>query len=190
MNRKFLGVAAAGLALLFLNGCEQARQALGQSKQAPDEFAVFSRAPLSVPPEVSLRPPRPGAERPQAVNPRDRAQQALISNARQPVPAKINPPTGLSSGEQAVLRVTGALNADPNIRQTVNRETSLIAAKSKSFTDKIVFWQKPKAPGTAVNPTQEARRIRENQALGEPLNEGEVPTIKHKQKALFDGVFN
>ena len=60
-----------------LSGCEQAKQALGQSKQPPDEFAVFQRAPLSVPPDFGLRPPAPGAERPQAVNPRDQARAAL-----------------------------------------------------------------------------------------------------------------
>ena len=31
----------------------------------PDEFAVESRAPLTVPPDFDLRPPEPGAPRPQ-----------------------------------------------------------------------------------------------------------------------------
>lgn len=190
MNRNFKTVAALGLSVLLLNGCEQARQALGQTKQAPDEFAVFSRAPLSVPPDVGLRPPRPGAERPQRVNPRDRARQALASSSRSGKKPAAKLPAGLTPGEQAVLKVTGAANADPNIRQSVNRESSLIAAESKSFTDKIVFWRDPATPGKTVDPAKEARRIRESQALGEPINKGEVPTIKRKQKALFEGVFN
>ena len=64
-------------ASVLLTGCEETKKALGQTKESPDEFAVFQRAPLSQPPDYSLRPPTPGAQRPQAVNPRDRARAAL-----------------------------------------------------------------------------------------------------------------
>lgn len=191
MNKKLYSVAALGLSIVVLNGCDQARQALGQTKQSPDEFAVFSRAPLSLPPDFGLRPPRPGAERPQQVNPRDTVRKALASSARRPATvAKAQTPAGLSPGEEAILRQTGAVNANPNIRQIVNQETTLIAAESKDFTDKIVFWRKPEAPGTTVDPDREARRIREKQALGEPINQGTIPTIQRKKKALLEGVFN
>ena len=55
----------AVLASLTLSGCSDARRALGYDKSAPDEFAVVSRAPLSQPPDLTLRPPTPGAVRPQ-----------------------------------------------------------------------------------------------------------------------------
>ena len=52
-----LGVAL--LAVAALGGCEETKKALGQVKQPPDEFAVFQRAPLSLPPDYALRPPAP-----------------------------------------------------------------------------------------------------------------------------------
>ncbi len=43
----------------------------------PDEFAVESRAPLTIPPEFDLRPPQPGAPRPQEVTAADRARRVI-----------------------------------------------------------------------------------------------------------------
>lgn len=191
MNSSIKSIAGLGIAVILLSGCEETRQALGQTKQSPDEFAVFSRAPLSLPPDFALRPPKPGAERPQLVNPRDRARQAIVANSRnrrnaaRPEPA----PEGASPGEVAVLRAAGALNPQSNIRQLINRETSALASESVTFTDKLIFWRDPEAFGTQVDPNKERRRILEKQAVGDPLNKGEVPTISQKPKAIFEGVF-
>ncbi|MDA0238763.1 MAG: DUF3035 domain-containing protein [Proteobacteria bacterium] len=191
MNTTIKSIAGLGIAVILLSGCEETRQALGQTKQSPDEFAVFSRAPLSLPPDYALRPPKPGAERPQLVNPRDRARQAIVANssnrrnAARPEPG----PEGASPGEVAVLRAAGAMNPQSNIRQLINRETSALASESVTFTDKLIFWRDPEAFGTKVDPNKERRRILEQQAVGEPLNKGEVPTISQKQKAIFEGVF-
>ena len=54
----------------------------------------------------------------------------------------------------------------------------------KSFTDKIAFWQNPSKFGLTVDPAKESKRIRKNQALGLPLNKGDIPVIKRKKKAL------
>ena len=62
-------------ALALLTACEETKRALGQTKESPDEFTVYQRAPLSLPPNYGLRPPSPGAARPQTVNPRDRAKK-------------------------------------------------------------------------------------------------------------------
>ena len=43
----------------------------------PDEFAVESRAPLTLPPEFDLRPPQPGAPRPQEVTAADKARRVI-----------------------------------------------------------------------------------------------------------------
>ena len=54
-------------------------------RSGPDEFGVVSRAPLSQPPDFSLRPPRAGAKRPNEVTPRDDAQKKLLSDSPPPV---------------------------------------------------------------------------------------------------------
>ena len=43
----------------------------------PDEFAVESRAPLTIPPEFALRPPQPGAPRPQEITAAERAKRVI-----------------------------------------------------------------------------------------------------------------
>ncbi len=192
MNNNIYPLFAILAAALLLSGCEGAKRALGQSKDAPDEFAVYQRAPLSLPPGYGLKPPTPGAERPQAVNPRDRAVQALGTGQQRAQPRQVgstDSSSRLSPGERSVLQLTGATNADPSIRLQVTKETAVMAQESITVTDKIAFWQDPSQFGTTVDATKEAKRIRENQALGKPLNQGEVPTIKRKSKALLEDVF-
>ena len=43
----------------------------------PDEFAVESRAPLTIPPDFALRPPQPGAPRPQETTAAERARKVI-----------------------------------------------------------------------------------------------------------------
>lgn len=75
-----------GVCVLALTGCEQTRQSLGLDRVPPDEFAVVTRAPLSVPPGIDLQPPRPGAARPQEPQTRDTATGVLFGNS--PAPAQ------------------------------------------------------------------------------------------------------
>ena len=180
---KFSGrVIASLLAVLMVGGCEGARKVIGLEKAAPDEFSVYTRAPLSLPPEYGLRPPAPGTDRPQMVNPRDIAKQAVLGK-QSPDAA------GTSAGLRALLRDTGALTSDPQIRATINRETSILALEDEGIAESILFWEKPAKFGRVVDPGKESQRIRENQALGRPLNEGETPTIERKRKGLFEGMF-
>ena len=175
-------------AVLALGGCEATKKALGREKSAPDEFAVYSRAPLSLPPDFTLRPPAPGAERPQQVEARNEAQRALASAAGRPAPATTR--IEGSPGTQAFLRQLGAENADPDIRQVINRETTILAAEDKSFTERLMFWGTPTAYGTVIDPAAEAKRIQDNRAMGRPVTEGETPTIARKRRALLEGIFN
>jgi len=55
--------AALSLSLAACGG-ESLSDTLGYGKSAPDEFAIVTKAPLVIPPDYSLRPPRPGALRP------------------------------------------------------------------------------------------------------------------------------
>jgi hypothetical protein len=88
------------LALLPVGGCAQGsvQDALGMSKRAPDEFAVVKRAPLIVPPDFELRPPDPGAPRPNIGRTSDQARVALTRSPAVPDPtaqmlAGATPPT-------------------------------------------------------------------------------------------------
>jgi Protein of unknown function (DUF3035) len=64
-------------ALSLLSACGGFKQMIGLDQPMPDEFAVESRAPLTVPPDFDLRPPEPGAPRPQEKSAEQQAQQVM-----------------------------------------------------------------------------------------------------------------
>ena len=68
-------VCLGGLSLL--SGYSNFKQMIGLDQPMPDEFAVESRAPLTVPPDFDLRPPEPGAPRPQEKSAEQQAQQVM-----------------------------------------------------------------------------------------------------------------
>lgn len=188
-------VAITLMAVVLASGCETVKKTVTREKRAPDEFAVYSRAPLSVPPEFALRPPEPGAERPQAVSAKESAQDALFTSTRagkggaRPKPQLPPAMANASPGVQALLRQTGALTAEPSIRAIVNRETSILAEDDKTLADRIMFWGVPNEHGEAVDAQKETQRIRETQALGKPITEGDTPTITRKRRAVLEGLF-
>jgi Protein of unknown function (DUF3035) len=84
-----LGIGLVMLTFLPMVGCARGtvQDALGMSKRSPDEFAVVKRAPLIVPPDYDLRPPAPGAPRPNEGSTADQARVALTGSQPEPSPA-------------------------------------------------------------------------------------------------------
>ena len=165
-----------------LSGCESARKAMTQTKAAPDEFSVYTHAPLTLPPDFGLRPPSEGAQTREADNAQIQARRVLLSGRE----AKNDPIQADTPGTTALLAKAGAHNAEPDIRKTVNRETSAFAEEDQNFMEALMF---DPDPGDVVEPSGELKRIQENQALGQPVNEGENPVIRKKARAPLEGVF-
>jgi hypothetical protein len=80
------GLGLVMVAVLALGGCARGsvQQALGLGKRSPDEFAVVKRAPLIVPPEYDLRPPDPGAPRPNIGRSSDQARTVMTGSGEAP----------------------------------------------------------------------------------------------------------
>ena len=172
--------------VLTVSGCETARKMVSNQKSAPDEFVVYKRPPLSLPPEYGLRPPEPGAARPQRISPTDEARTAVLKAAQQRQQVQ---QSGGSRGTAALLNKTGAHMADPSIRAKVNEESSVLATEDQRFIDKLIFWvDDAPYPGTVVDAKKEHQRIMQNQALGKPITEGKVPEVKRQRprKGLLD----
>jgi len=183
--RKLGSPHAAALALvLTLTGCEGVKQQFGLTRNPPDEFVVVSKAPLVIPPNSNLRPPEPGAPRPQELGARDNAQSVLTGRRDLPQVA------GRSQGESALLRQAGAQNADPSIRSLVNSEYTQLAERDESFVDRLIFWQKQPAAGEVIDAQRESERLRQNQATGQAVNTGQTPVIERRKRAIFEGIFN
>lgn len=176
------------LAASLLGGCGDARKALGFDKSSPDEFKIISRAPLSLPPDYALRPPQPGAVRPQEQAIPQRAQAAVMGTTGAASRTDGNA-TG-SVGENALLARAGANRANPEIRDIIDRESTSLAEADISFLDRVMFWRRPEDTSPLVDPERETQRLRENAALGRPVNEGDTPTIRRRKKAPLEGLFN
>jgi hypothetical protein len=177
--------------VLALSACSDVKKQMGLTKQSPDEFKVVARAPLTLPPDFSLRPPEPGIPRPQEGTTSQQAKNAVF-RLKQPEAGTLEPnieSDDRSLGEMSLLKAAGAGQSDPNIRRILDAETLRINAESDYFLEALVFWQDPQAPGEIVDATEEAKRLRENTALGKPVTAGETPTIERKRKALFEGLF-
>ncbi|MEK9723029.1 MAG: DUF3035 domain-containing protein [Rhodospirillaceae bacterium] len=178
-------IACAAVLAGGLTGCESVKKSFGGGKNAPDEFVVYKRPPLSLPPEYGLRPPNPGQAQLQTTSPTDEAREAILGaqkTSQQPA-AQPQPAAPSSPGLQALMSRTGATAADPNIRRLVDQESSVLAEEDQPFANKLIFWvdEKPD-PGTVVDAKKEQQRIMSNQALGKPINEGEVPQVKRKSE--------
>ena len=189
--RQLLGATFALALAAGMGGCTEAKQAFGLGKNPPDEFQVVSRAPLSLPPNYNLRPPEPGAPRPQEGTPRDQARNAVFGISGQQAAGTLgDPPADVSAGEQAFLQTAGAVGVDPQIRQEVNQETAELVEQDSNFMERLIFWRQPAEPGTVVDPALEAQRLQENAALGRPVTEGDTPIIIRRKRALLEGIFN
>ncbi|MBY0420967.1 MAG: DUF3035 domain-containing protein [Parvularculaceae bacterium] len=127
-----LGLASLIAAAALSTGCAGFGRALGGGKNPPDEFAVTTKAPLVIPPDYALRPPKPGETRPQELSPSERARQVLLGDA------STAPPT---AGEQSILRKANALTADPNIRNILDAENGGRGRKERSFANQLMFWK-------------------------------------------------
>lgn len=169
-----LPLCLLALGSLALGGCSGLKRALGMEKVVPDEFAVVSRAPLAIPPDYSLRPPRPGAPPTQETSPTDQAKQTIFrAGDQQPT---LPGADKRSPGENELLREAGAASAPADIRQLVTEEArkSGPGVMDESFVDKLLFWRGPSyvlgPTDQVIDPQAEAQRLKGTQATATAAN--------------------
>ena len=181
----FLVSATLLVGSLALSACSNASRTLGLDPAPPDEFTVVSKAPLTIPPDFNLRPPQPGAARPQEQNPTTRAQAALVGDAQ----ARASTPA--TPGEAALLQVARAQDANPDIRQVLNTETTQLAERDGGFVDRLLDRVRPAQDADeVVNAADEERRLRQQGAAANTsASEQETPVIRRKSRSILSGVF-
>jgi len=185
-------MGAALSAALFLAGCGGGLDdALGLGKNPPDEFAIVTKAPLAIPPDYSLRPPQPGASPRQARTAQEIAEAALYSTSdNRDISARQLGQPGGSGGEAALLASAGATNASPEVRRLIESEYQSRIEADRTFADRIIFWQDRGPQPIPVDAAAEAQRLRQNDALGQPVTEGETPRIEpNEERGLLEGIF-
>ena len=105
---------AASAPALVLAGCASGGLT---GRNAPDEYAVARNAPLVVPPDFALTPPRPGEAAP-ATDSRTQAIQTLFGG-----------PAPRSAAEQQILRESDAAAAAPGARSVVGDPATTVVDK-------------------------------------------------------------
>lgn len=158
--RGWVVVICAGVALpLAVSGCSQVKTAFGLEKQVPNEFDVVQNAPLAIPPDFNLRPPRPGAAPTQGESPTVQAKETIFRAAGDKGPMS-GADAKLSPGEDDILRAAGANGAPGDIRQVINQEDAEGHPFDKSFVDRVMFWRQDKqAQKEVLDPVKETARL-------------------------------
>ena len=175
--------------VLVLAGCEGTAESLGLGRNPPDEFAVVERPPLSLPPDYELRPPRPGAPRPQDVKMPERASKTLFGSSagNGTFLAGETGTLEASDSEKALMTAAATTKADPNIRDVIDREASQKVTGSRHLVDEILWWRDPASAATTVDAEAEAKRIKEAKEKGDSVNTGATPIIE-KSKSGWLGL--
>ena len=58
----------------------------------------------------------------------------------------------------------------------------------RGVVERLAFWRDRPPAGIVVDPQKEAQRLRENQALGRSVTEGETAVIRRRRRGLFEGL--
>ena len=151
--RRYVIPAAAALIPLLVTACGSSGGIAGRNR--PDEFAVQRQAPLVIPPDFALNPPKPGAPRPQEADSSTQAIEAMFGG-----------PAQRSAAESSAISQAGGQRADPGIRSaagdpqttTVNKGSTtndILAAPEGDGQDARVATQPAPAPAQPEQPPQQ-----------------------------------
>ncbi|WP_156767599.1 DUF3035 domain-containing protein [Candidatus Viadribacter manganicus] len=148
------------------SGCAGVSRAIGASRSAPDEFRVMTHAPLTLPPDYNLRPPRPGEARPGESDPASEARAALFGD---------NVGQAASQGERAFITAAGAATADDNIREQIDYESQGVVRRNEGFVNRLLSFGGSAAPAAApLNAEEEQRRLEDQEAIRRATGGGQV----------------
>ena len=157
-TRHLLRFAALGGMAFVLVGCDSIREAAGVTKEPPDEFAVVTKAPLVMPPDYNLRPPKPGAAPTNQYSPTESAAASMFGED----PAEIaKQMTGdYSQEEKLILATSGAAVSDHAIRQQLAADAKSMEATNDDLTNKLLFQTGPDPQaGNPLDSDSEKQRL-------------------------------
>ena len=143
-----LSLLALGAACLATTACSS-----GGGTRTPDEFRVVTKAPLTVPPDYSLRPPGAGQSTPAEVEAAQQDNAAAFGTTLG---------TNASASERALVAAAGANAVSPLIRTELDYEETKAIRKSTSVVDKVLFWRKD-------NPEDAAAAAKDNATGNAPV---------------------
>ncbi len=139
-RRAVFVTALCSACTLLLPGCTDLKRSIGLERSSPDEFAVESRAPLTMPPDFELRPPQPGAARPQEKSSGQQARQ-VIEQAGPGEPGKQAPDFRLRRAEDGLPDIGARTGQAPDPNAIVGEQ---------SLSSKLLGQQETPGPAAPV----------------------------------------
>ncbi len=133
--RKIILAASMAATTLALAAC-------GTGRDRPDEFLVSRSAPLVIPPDFSLTPPRPGEPTARGADSSTQALQTLFGG-----------PAPRSAAESALVNQADSDSARPGIRSTVG-DPDTQAVDYGTTTQDILNAPEGDAPDVQVSTPQ------------------------------------
>jgi hypothetical protein len=125
--------------LVLLAGCATNRSLT--RGRGPDEFAVARSAPLIIPPDFALTPPKAGAPRPQEADSSTQALQALFGGQAPRSPS-----------ESSAISQAGGAQAQGGIRSNAGDPATIVVDKGSVTSDIIAAPEGAGAQASAKTP--------------------------------------
>ncbi|MEM7507938.1 MAG: DUF3035 domain-containing protein [Pseudomonadota bacterium] len=161
-------------------------EVMSSKRAGPDEFSVIARAPLEMPGSRALPEPTPGTISPLDPDPQRAAIEAVTGGSSTLVSA---PGTGISSGEEVLLRSAEVSAASSDIRVQLERDR-IEAEENKPFEPPTVLELLSGDDGSGfdeadiIDPNDESRRL-QTAGVTAPVNPFEEPPSA--ERGLNDG---
>jgi len=172
------------LGMSVLSSCSSIKKELGMARNSPDEFLVVKRAPLTLPPEYTLRPPV-NAEAQRGIEATKTAETALTGKSPDAGKKAAKP----AKSDTAFLEKIGTDDAHEGIRDQIEEDNGYISLQNRSLSDQLIFWKESEPamdnlPSSVVDSKAEAERLKQNAAEGKAPSDGKVPTIEKKKSTI------
>lgn len=153
MRAKQMTLMGCVLGCVLMTGCDETKRALGYERKSPDAFKSYTRQPLYMPPNYALRPPKPGAERPQEKKPSEAAKNALFGEEKDNLSSSPH-----SDAEKDLLSNVGPREKD--IRDIVDKEADQEKPAETSLRNVLGLSKKKESQGDIIDPIAESERLK------------------------------
>lgn len=187
--RNVLAISLCSALLISCGSAKDVRETLGLNRKAPDEFKVYARPALTVPPEFSMRAPGSETDAPTAIPANQQARSAVLSTAEtNPDSLKVDTSvTKVTTGnlptnaDAQFLQKAGASKANPDVRKSITQDAENgLTVKDDNYLISGTTETEP-----TVDAAKEAERIKQNKAENKSPAEGESAVTKPKSKGIL-----
>ena len=182
INIKFYFKFILFINFLFLFGCTGVKEKIGIINKSPDEFQVYEKKPLDVPPNFELRPPIDGDK-----IVADSKDENIIFNE------EVNINESLTIEDEVLLISIGDKDSDKDIREVINDENS-IRKIEKPLLDKILDFdpilEVNKEENNELDPNEEKDRINQLKEEGKLIDAKEDKIIMDELKSDLKTIEN